>query len=133
MKHLKFLNMAGDLAELSTYKRYQIGCIVVYKNKIISTGFNSNKTHPIQKKYNIERNIPDVSPHKMHAEVNALKNIIELDVDWNRVYIYIYRKRKDQKFGLSRPCQSCMALINDIGIKNIVYTTNYGYAYEKLN
>lgn len=33
---------------------------------------------------------------------------------------------------MARPCPSCMAAIKDIGISHIYYTTNDGYAYEKL-
>jgi deoxycytidylate deaminase len=129
----KFLKLAGELAELSEYKKYPTGCIVVYKNRIISTGWNSHKSHPIQRKYNIERNIPESSIHKIHAEIDALKNIIYLNVDWSKVKIYIYRKRFNQPYGMARPCPSCMKFISDIGIKNVYYTTNKGFAYEKIN
>ena len=33
---------------------------------------------------------------------------------------------------MARPCPSCMAAIKDLGIKNIYYTTNDGYSYERL-
>lgn len=33
---------------------------------------------------------------------------------------------------MARPCLSCMAAIKDIGIKDIYYTTNDGYSYERL-
>ena len=42
------------------------------------------------------------------------------------------RIRIEILFGLSRPCPSCMAAIKDLGIRYVYYTTNYGYAYEKL-
>lgn len=35
-------------------------------------------------------------------------------------------------FKLARPCPSCMAAIRDIGIKHVYYTTDDGYAYEKI-
>ena len=44
--------------------------------------------------------------------------------------LYIYRKRNDKPYGMSRPCPSCMAAIKDLGIKHIYYTTNEGFAYE---
>lgn len=129
-KDKRFFICASKIAELSTYNKQHIGCVIVYKNRIISTGCNKNKTSPIQKKYNNERNIPDYSPHKIHAETDAITHIIDLDIDWSKVSMYIYRSRKDQPFGLARPCKSCMKLIQDIGIRNIYYTTNEGYANE---
>lgn len=40
--------------------------------------------------------------------------------------------RKNQPYGMSRPCPSCMAAIKDLGIRNIYYTTNDGYIYERI-
>jgi deoxycytidylate deaminase len=131
-RDIKYLNIAGKLAMLSTFPKHPTGCVVTLRNDIISTGFNSEKSHPLQKKYNVERNIPDWSIHKIHAEVDALKNIIHLNIDWSKVRIYIYRKRSNQPYGMARPCESCMALIRDLKIPNIYYTTDYGYAHEKL-
>jgi deoxycytidylate deaminase len=33
---------------------------------------------------------------------------------------------------MARPCQSCMAAIKDLGIKEIYYTSDEGFVYEKL-
>lgn len=133
LRDRKYFNVAAQVAELSTYKRNKVGCVVVYKNSIISTGFNKDRTDPLQKKYNVARDIPDWSPHKMHAEIDAIKSIIHLDINWNKVSIYVYRKRKDRAFGISRPCPSCMKLIKDMGIHYIYYTTDDGYAMEVIN
>ena len=131
-KEKRFFNVAKGLADLSTYERDKIGCVIVYHNKIISTGCNKNTTHPLQKKYNKYRDIADCYPHKLHAEVDAIKHIIDLDIDWSKVSIYIYRKLRSRPFGISRPCKSCMKLINELGIKHIYYTGNTDFQYEYL-
>ena len=69
---------------------------------------------------------------KLHAEINCTNSIRHLDINFSKVKLYIYRIRKDQSFGLSRPCHSCMAAIKDLGIKDIYYTTNNGYAYKRI-
>lgn len=46
--------------------------------------------------------------------------------------LYIYRIRKDQPFGLFRPCPSCIAAIKDLGIKDIHYTSNDEYVHERI-
>ena len=69
---------------------------------------------------------------KLYAEINCTNSIRHLDINFSKVKLYIYRIRKDQSFGLSRPCHSCMAAIKDLGIKDIYYTTNNGYAYKRI-
>lgn len=128
----RFFNTAAQLAEYSTYSKEKVGCVIVYHNKIISTGYNKDRTDPLQKKYNEERNVPDWTVHTLHAEIDAIKHIMDLPINWNNVSIYIYRKRKDQPFGLARPCKACMKLIKDIGIKHVYYTSNEGYVYEYI-
>ena len=55
-----------------------------------------------------------------------------LDIDWSKVKLYIYRETRDGKLAMSRPCPACMQAIKDLNIKHIAYTTDCGYATEKL-
>lgn len=55
-----------------------------------------------------------------------------MDINFTKVKLYIYRIRKDRDFGMSKPCDSCMAAIKDLGIRQIYYTTDDGYVFEKL-
>ena len=128
-----YFNKARDASRLSNFPRYHIGCTVVYKKQIISVGFNSNKTHPIQKMYNKERFDCDSTPHSLHAEITALIFLKDRkDIKWEDVDIYTYRENKSGEPRLSKPCKSCMALIKNLGIKRIHYTTNDGFEMETL-
>ncbi len=135
----KFFKKARKVANISDYKNLHIGCIAVYQGQIVGLGCNSNKTHPRQKYYNSFRLIDDdfnyleSLPPKIHAEMSCLNSIRNLDLDFSKVKLYIYRIRHDQKFGMARPCPACMAAIQDIGIRNIYYTTDTGYSYERLS
>ena len=128
----KYFKLAKNIAELSDFPRSHIGCVVVYKGKVISTGYNCTKTHPLQKVYNGERFEDDSTPHSLHAETHALCLIRNVDIDWNKVVIYNYRQHKDGSYGLARPCKSCMKLIRDFGVRKICYTTNDGFAEEEI-
>ena len=128
----KYLDKARQTALISDYHKTHIGCVAVYQNQIIGLGCNTNKTHPIQKKYNRFRNNDDKLLPKLHAEISCLNQIRNLSINFSKVKLYIYRIRKDQPFGISRPCPSCMAAIKDLGIREIYYTTNDGYSYEHL-
>lgn len=130
---IKYFKYAKNMAKMSEFNKFKVGCIIVYKNKIIGQGYNSDKTHPLQQLYNQLRFEDDgVSPHKLHAEMHALIPIRNLDIDWNKVSVYIYRIKKSNKngFGMARPCLSCMGLIKELGIKEINYTTEDGFANE---
>lgn len=117
---------------ISDYHKTHIGCVTVYHGNILSIGCNCNKTHPTQKIYNRYRIPSDSMLPKLHAEINCTNSIKNLDICFSKVKLYIYRIRKDQLFGMARPCPSCMAAIKDLGIRDIYYTTNNGYAYEKI-
>ena len=123
---------AKSVSELSNFPRVKIGCIAVYKHKIISSGCNSSKTSPIQKKYNIYRFSAD-TPHCIHAEIDCLKPLMNMkDIDFKNVELFLYRETADKQLAPSRPCTSCIQLIKDLGIRHINYTTENGYCSERI-
>ena len=128
----RYFKKARQIANISDYKKQHVGCVAVYQGQVIGLGCNCNKTHPMQKFYNKYRMPSDYMLPKLHAEISCINQIKHLDINFSKVKLYIYRIRKDQPFGLSRPCPSCMAAIKDLGIRDIYYTTNDGYAYEKI-
>ena len=113
----------------------RIGCIAVYRGTILAKGCNSDKTHTAQAKFNVHRFKEcgnKYLPSKLHAEMDVISRIKYLDIDFSRLHLYIYREWKDGTIAMSRPCEACMAAIRDLGIKHIHYTTDCGFAYEKL-
>ena len=130
--NLAYFAAAKAVSELSDHKHYKIGAVVVMNHRIISSASNSNsKTHPLQKKYNKYR-FTDEGDHKQHAELAALVPLIRDGIDLSNAAIYVYRVHKNGTLAMSRPCPSCMQLIKDVGIKRVFYTTENGYAYEKI-
>lgn len=130
--NLAYFAAAKAVSELSDHKHYKIGAVVVMNHRIISSASNSNsKTHPLQKKYNKYR-FTDEGDHKQHAELAALVPLIRDGMDLSNAAIYVYRVHKNGTLAMSRPCPSCMQLIKDVGIKRVFYTTENGYAYEKI-
>jgi deoxycytidylate deaminase len=133
-KNIRYFELAKEVSKLSDFHSHHIGCIITYGHHIISTAYNTNKSSPLQAKYNKycgldENNIN----HKMHGEIYALSKIKDLDnIDCNKIDIYIWREHKDGIRALSRPCNACMSMIKDNGIKNIYYTGEDSYIYEKL-
>lgn len=132
-KHRTYFKAAKAISELSNFRRVKIGSVAVYGHKIISSGCNSTKTNPTQKKYNTYRFCGDDGLHMIHSEVQCLLPLINrTDIDFSRVSLYIYRETKDGNLSLARPCPSCFNLIRDLGIKDIYYTGNGSYIAEQL-
>ena len=121
-RDLKFYSVAKAVSKTSTYGKILIGAIIVYKREIISVGANCRKTHPLQMLYDRYRDSSvDWCHHYLHAEMNA---IIHADKEYlpNSV-IYIFREDRNGKIANCRPCEACMNMIKDVGIKKIYYTS----------
>ena len=138
----KFFKLAKTASKFSDYnkKKVHIGAVLVYKNKIISNGWNSRKTNPIQYKYNKYRetlgidnrsyNADDHLPY-CHAEMKCLIDTKDLELDWSKVSIFVYRESCG-KTRMCKPCPSCTKALKDRGINHIYYTTERGYVYERM-
>lgn len=132
-KQKSFFDAAKAVSESSEFPKVHIGCVITEGNhRIISSGCNSTKTHPLQKQLNRERFEVD-SVHTLHAEVSALLPLMKEDIDFSKVEVYTHRNYANGKIAMARPCPSCMKLIKDLGIKKIHYTTSDGYACEYVN
>lgn len=130
--HKAYFKAAKVISELSDFPRVSVGCVVVYGHKIISSGFNSNKTNPTQKRLNIHRFTVD-TPATLHAEVAALLPLINReDIKFSDISLYIYRGYKNGNPALSKPCPSCLALIRQLKIKKLYYSGDNSYISEEL-
>lgn len=126
---------ASHNANYSGANAVQIGCVIAYKGTILAKGYNSDKTHPVQKQFNqyrFEDNGPKYLPPKAHSELTALNKIKYLDIDFSKVRLYVYRAYKDGRPALARPCPACIAYARALGVKHLFYTTNDGYCEEEL-
>lgn len=126
--------MAKNVSMNSNFRRQHLGAIAVYKNNVLAMGFNSCKTSPIQKKYNKERNylieLPHANTNTVHAEIACLTKIKYLDIDFSKVSLFVYREHKNGQKALAKPCPACTKFIKDMGIKDVYYTIEDGYAFE---
>lgn len=130
--HRAYFKAAKAMSELSDFKQQHIGAVAVYGHKVISSGCNSCKTNPMQKKLNIHRFSAD-TPATLHAELSCLLPLINRrDIDFSNVSLYVYREYKNGDLALSKPCASCMALLRSLGIRHIYYTGDSSYINEEI-
>lgn len=126
-----FFKAAQSVSMLSDH-RCKIGCIIVDKHRIISSGHNSNtKCHAVQAEIDT-KHFNCFCTGKIHAETSAIIPLLKTKENFSRATLYTYRECKDGSLAMSRPCPRCMELIKEIGITKIKYTTNDGYVTEYL-
>ncbi len=136
----RYFKFAREAAKESTYHGSHnfspaIGAIAVYKGTIVASASNSDKTSPLQARYNVYRYKKANTLDKCHAETSLIQKIrwkFGDSIQWNKVHIYLYREYADGSLAPSRPCPSCLAMLREFGITKISYTTEDGYATEHL-
>lgn len=136
----KMFEKAREIAATSDFDHFHLGCVITYKHHILGMASNSNKTHPKQKYYNRRyrnfRKGANCCPHTIHAEMAALNSIpypVGMQVDWKDVNVYVYRIATGipSGHGMARPCAACEQALREFGIRNIYYSTDSGFAYER--
>tara|TARA_R100000687_G_C6410571_1_gene146256 strand:+ start:423 stop:809 length:387 start_codon:yes stop_codon:yes gene_type:complete len=76
----------------------------------------------------------DFKNYSIHAEVNALKQIVRQKNGAEGATMTIIRYLADDSFGASKPCSECMYAIQRAGIKRINYFDYDGKFYsERIN
>ena len=129
---IAYFRAAEAISQLSDH-RCRLGCIIVKNHKIISSGHNSkSQTHGFQKRLD-EKFFNDGKSHGYkHAEIDALLPLIKNKCDLTSAILYIFRRDKNGKIAIARPCPRCMSIIKQQRIKRLEYTTNDGYVSEVL-
>ena len=131
-KQEAYFHAAKAMSQLSDYSQHRLGCVVVNKHKIISSGYNSHtRCHRVQAELDAKK-FGTYCPGRLHAEADALIPLIKSGIDLSKATIYVYREHKDGTTAMARPCSSCQELIKKCGIKKVFYTTELGYAKEYI-
>ena len=128
------LHTLSKVAAANPNPQEKLAAAIVYRNRIISVGLNSMKSHPMAAKYGKNKDAI-----YLHAEVAAIKNALrEIPVDdFSKCDIYITRVKKEKPFtkkfvwGLAKPCAGCERAIAEFGLKRVIYTCDDG-KYEVM-
>ena len=113
-KQKEYLSIAAKIAEKSPMYPHKHGAIIVYKEKIIASGYNYY-----------------MGDFSIHAEVAAISKIKKKQKHKLRnCDIYVVRigpKSFNNPLKYSKPCPNCQDTIIKNNIKNAYYSTSYEY------
>lgn len=104
-KDQRFLALAYCESAKVLEGQHRLGAVLIKGGRVIAKGYNSYV-------------------NCRHAEIACLSKTWKSERDG--AVLYVVRRRRDQKFGMSKPCPNCEAFIRDSGIKKVFYTTNEG-------
>jgi dCMP deaminase len=111
-----FMGIALLSAGRSKDPNTQVGaCIVNESNRIVSTGYNGFPVNCSDDEYPWERegkNLETKYPYVVHAEMNAILNTRNENLDNTRIYVTLF------------PCNECAKAIIQSGIKEVIYYQN---------
>lgn len=130
-----YFELAKNASTFSDFKQHKLGCVLVYRGKVIAEESNTTRTNPKQKEYNRLRGFAYETPNngQTHAELGCLlKTKYMTDVDWSKVSLFVYREHKNGVRGLAKPCPACRKAIIDRGIKRVYYTTEDSQVFERI-
>ena len=115
-KKKAFLNIAKQLATLSTYGHYRHGAVLVNGGKIMSSSYNKNRFNAFG--YRFRKHGTGIAT--MHAELGCVfgmpRNITEGST------IYVVRLGQLDDLRMSKPCDMCHGILEHCGVKKVVYS-----------
>ena len=119
----------------NSLNRAKLAASLVIRNEIISIGYNSYKTHPLQKRFS--KNIEAIFKHaEVDCIINALRHVDPSDLERSTLYVHRVKKlTKDHDYwsdGYSEPCCGCKQAISHFKLRKVVYSTDEDYNYEEL-
>ena len=110
-----FMNIAREVATLSTCDRKHVGAVIVREKTILSTGYNGSiKGLPHCDEVGCEM-VDGHCVRTTHAEANAIVQAAKNGIHINQSEIYV----------TASPCYDCFKLIANAGIKIIYYDEFY--------
>ena len=129
-----FFRAADAIAALSDHNQTKLGCVLVDKHRIVSSGHNSStRCSPLQKQMDISRfGFPDKHRGLVHAETACLLPLIRQGYDMSRSDLYIVRRHRNGSLAISRPCPGCMSLLRASGVRRVFFSVEGGFSEERI-
>lgn len=108
--------------DISPIQNARLAAAIVYRGDIISIGYNSMKSDPLQARFSKNEHAI-----YLHAEIAAIKKALKIlsleEMRKSELHI-VRRKLQNGVFsdGLAKPCAGCERAIETYGINKVYYT-----------
>ena len=123
--------IAQSLLDNHNANRCRHFSFIVYKNRLIATGLNCNKTHPLNLRNRKISRITgeDYSNQKQTcSELNAILKLKRLtNIDTRKCTLINLRYDRNDNKALAKPCMSCTSLLKYHNFKQVIWSTSQGY------
>jgi len=134
-KFNKLIEISYALYDKSSDKRCQHFSFILFKNRIISIGQNSVKTHPINIRNSVVgRDGSDLRHIKTTcselAALIKLKNTT--NIRYKKCVMVNVRIDRNKKINYSHPCAFCQSLLAYFNLKQVFFTNSFGKFEEYL-
>ena len=106
-------------AEKSQFTRARVGAVIVRGGRILGVGSNRVRY------YHQQRTHPHRHIQSLHAEIAAILDVRNPS-QLKGSTMFVARIKKDGSLALAKPCAYCQRVINNFGIKRVVFTTDTG-------
>ena len=115
MHDLKYHKLISDALPALIGQRWKVVAILVGKKPFSIATNDPAKSHPLIAKHNANR--------RVHAEIRCLRNAPSEKIKNSTMYIF---RSSNNTFRLAKPCVICMAYLQELGVKKVVYSTDTG-------
>ena len=117
-KTKRYMQLAKNVAEQSTYGKLKHGAILVKGGSVLNTAYNKDKFTAFGNRFRKE----GLGPATHHAEIGCLLGLDRSKTEGST--IYVVRINRHGQFRLSKPCSMCHDIMKHCGVKRVVYTVN---------
>lgn len=131
-----YLDVALTVSERSSCLKKHYGAVIVKDDFIISTGYNGN---PAGEKHcetctKVDSN-KDMQEYAtcpaIHAEMNATLIAAKKDMIGSTLYLACFDPRTNEERVAPKPCEICLRLIKNAGIKKVITRAGVIYARDR--
>lgn len=127
----KYLNLFDSLVPpVEEWQMRNMHCsMAIYKNRIISVGFNQKKTNPTNlRNKKINSSGVDYSQSGFTCSEYSCLNRVrrKTNISFNKITIINIRVDRNGKIRNSAPCRSCQDLFRWISLSKVYHTTDDG-------
>ena len=109
--------MSKNIAKTSKYGNFRHGAVLESNGAILGIGTNNEKYCSVGAKYHAKGH------GTYHAEISAVLNLDRSITKGATIYVSRVSK-KDSSYRMSKPCDMCHAVLQERGIKKVVYSVD---------